>query len=517
MINRAIKSVAVIGGGPAGIATVNELIHVSATGKSYLHENKKPPVPAFNRIVCFEQNSDTGGVWNFFKVPDPKLPSLETDRYNEPDEIYDFPKIPDSKTLSKTSFQHPYVKISDKIFDKEAKWNKNAAYKDLFTNVPEKFMRFSYTPYQKISKGKVLEPLVSLDDVKNYLDNLLDKYDLKRYFRLNSSVELVEKKTNKNGEEKWILTIREKAPFSKIENWYTEEFDAVVAANGHCNVPYVPKVDGFRDFVNAFPHIVQHSKSFRGAKDFENKNILLCGSGTSSADLYQYLAPIAKSVTISQRSKSVYCWIQECFDECPELKFKPRIKNYLPDGSVQFDDHSFGKYDKIVLSTGYHYHFPFLKRESEIIKMFQQENSPISKIGNLYQYTFSIKDNTFATVGIPTVGIMFHGMEYSAAAIAGVFSGIKKLPTIEEQYRWNNARTTLENPEVPHRYQGFFLEKIEEQFFNPLFSLAPLSRSNPLKIDNWTTSEVEESTPALKRAFFALKSGKYNSSDLLKQ
>lgn len=244
--------------------------------------------------------------------------------------------------------------------------------------------------------------------------------------------------------------------------------------------------------------------------------MLLCGSGTSSADLYQYLAPVAKSVTISQRSKSVYGWIQECFDKSPELKFKPRIKRYLQNGSVQFDDDTFGKYDKIVLSTGYHYHFPFLKPESEIIKIYQQESSPISKIGNLYLYTFSIKDNTFATAGLPTVGLMFHGMEYSAAAIAGVFSGAKKLPRLEEQYDWNDSRVNIEQPEVPHRYQGFFLDKIEDQFLNPLFSLAAPGRLNPLKIDDWKPEQVEESTPALKKAFFALKSGKYSSSDLLK-
>lgn len=519
-LNKVVRSVAVIGGGPAGIACINELAHVSTNHVSTLEHNIRPASPAFNKIVCFEQNSKIGGVWNYFDTPDPKLPPLsiiKSGKYNKPDEIYEKSPTPTVQDLAKASFEHPFVQFSKKSFEEELKWSKNAAYKDLFTNIPEKFMRFSYTPYQNVSRGKFLDPLVSLTDVRNYLESIVVKYNLAEYFRLNSSVEAVEKNPETH---KWRLTIRHKARYSNIEQWYTEEFDAVVVANGHCNVPFIPKIENLSEFVAKYPDVIRHSKSFRNASDYQHGNVLLCGSGTSSIDLTQYLSPVAKSVTISQRSESVYDWIRDCFKQSPDINFKPRIRRLLPDsGEVEFEDGTVGKYDHIILSTGYHYHFPFLDPSDEYVKIYNdsyESQSPISKIGNLYLYTFSTKDNSIATIGIPTTGLMFHTMEYSAAAIAGVFSGAKKLPDLKEQIRWDDSRTKIDQPEVPHRFQGFFTDKMEEQLLNPLFDLAAEGRSVPLAKDNLNPKEVEASNPALVKAYHALRSGKYSAQDLLK-
>lgn len=520
-IQKAIKSVAVIGGGPAGIACVNELAHVSATGESFISKGVKCPNPAFDKIVCFEQNSKLGGVWNFIKKPDLKLPPLNIlnyGKYNKPNEIYEYPQFPNQKLLQNSSVSNPHIKLSNKSLDDEVRWQRNAAYKDLFTNIPEKFMKFSYTPNQSISKGRFLEPLITINDIKTYLENIVEKYNLSKYFRVNSGVELIEKVVKDNGDEKWVLTIREKSPFSKIEQWYTEEFDAVIAANGHCNVPFIPKTPGLNEFVSKHPDILRHSKSFKNSDEYKDKKILICGSGTSSFDILQYILPIAKSVTISQKSKSVYGWISECFEKCKDVQFKPRISKYLPEtGEVEFTDGSVGKFDHIILSTGYHYFFPFLRENDEYVKIYDHHNlnSQVNKIGNLYLYTFSTIDNTFATAGIPTFGLMFHGMEYSAAAIAGVFSGAKKLPEKDVQTKWDDQRTKIDEPEVPHRFQGFFLDKVDEQFLRPLYDLAPFGRQNPLPKEGWNSKEVDASIPALKKAFFALKSGKVNSKDLI--
>ncbi|CAI8510847.1 unnamed protein product [Pichia kudriavzevii] len=521
-INKVIKSVAVIGGGPAGIACVNELVHVSQNGRSLLETCVKPVTTAFDKVVCFEQNSKLGGVWNFFKEPDAQLPplhALNRGTYNKPDGIYERPSIPNRKSLQSATREHPFVRLSEKTLSEEHRWHRNAAYKDLFTNVPEKYMRFSYTPMENLSRGRYLEPLVSMDDITDYLERVIERYDLRRHFRVNSGVERIEKVVKENGQEKWLLTIREKTPSTKVEQWYTEEFDAVVAANGHCNVPFIPKTEGLNEFVRKYPNVVKHSKSYRDANDYRNSKILLCGSGTSSADLLQYLSPVAKGVTVSQRSESVYPWIVDCFKMVSNVQFKPRISKYLHEtGEVMFEDGTVGKYDHVILSTGYHYHFPFLNPEDELVKIYDhhENNSPVSKIGNLYLYTFSTIDNSFATAGIPTFGLMFHGMEYSAAAIAGVFSGSKRLPDLKDQIQWDEYRTKRKEPEVPHRFQGFFLDKAEEQLLNPLFSLAPEGRTNPLQRERWRPSEVDASTPALIKAFRSLVSGKCKPAELLK-
>lgn len=512
-----MKSVAVIGAGPGGIATINELSHVSASGVSTLEANIKPDTPAFDKIVCFEQNDTIGGVWNFFPSPDPKLPSLDilkTGNFGDPDSIYESSTKFQNGELDGKTESNPFVKTSDKFANDELRWTKNAVYKDLFTNVPEKFMKFSYTPYQFNSKGKILQPLITFDDVRSYLTGIVEKYQLLEYFRFNSSVEFIEKNKTNN---KWTLTIRHKPRFSKVEKWYTEEFDYLVLANGHCNVPFIPQIENLSKFVEKYPDIISHSKSFRSVEPFAKKKVLLCGSGTSSADLAQYLLPIAESVTISQRSESTYAWIKECFQKSPELIFKPRIKRLLPDtGAVEFEDGTIDSFDHIILSTGYHYHFPFLPKDEPYIKIYNNDNTQVNKIGNLYLYTFSIIDSTLATVGIPTTSFMFHSIEYGAAAVAGVFSGFKKLPNIDDQIKWDKNRTDRLEAEVPHRFQGFFNDKVNEQLWDPLFQLASKGRTCPIEVDNTDVNEVITADGALIKAYLSLKSGKFTPEELLK-
>lgn len=511
-IQRVIKSVAVIGGGPAGITTINELLHTGQGGFSTLKTGARPQKCAFDKVVCFEQNSNWGGVWNYFEKPDPRLPLLQGN-YSNPDTIFERSKLPAQSSLEKTSYGSPFEQVSSKKFEDETKWQRNAAYKDLFTNVPEKYMRFSYLDFSDLKINENIHPLVTADDIMKYLDDIVDKYSLKDHIRLNSSVENVEKL-----DDCWRLTIREKEFDSNSEKWYYEYFDAVVAANGHCSVPYIPQIPNLNEFNDKHPNVIQHSKSFRNSDDYLDGDVLLLGSGTSSIDLAQYILPKAKSITMSQRSASVYDWIRECFDQSPEIDFKPRIKQLLPETKqVEFVDGSIKSFDHIILGTGYHYHWPFLNQKEEIVKVFNEPTStnPVNKIGNLYMYVFSVVDNTFATVGIPTLNLMFHNMEYGALAIAGVFSGAKKLPDLERQLEWDASRTQIEEPEVPHRFQGFPLDKLDEQLFDHLYSLAPIDRERPLVRGQCSQSEFDESNNALKNVYLSLKSGKVKECDIL--
>lgn len=513
-IARVIKSVAVIGGGPAGIVTLNELLHTSKSGVSTLKSKQRPVDPAFNRVVCFEQNSNWGGVWNFFEKPDPKLPSNLKCNYSNPDNIYERSDKPNGTILEKTNFKEPFVKESTKPFCDEVKWQRNAAYKDLYTNIPEKYMKFSYHDYTGLKENELISPLVTSTDVKGYLDEVIDQYDLQKHFRLNSTVENVEKV-----DDGWRLTIRQKDYNSKTEKWYYEYFDAIVSANGHCSVPFIPTMPNLLEFNEKYPNVITHSKAFRDSNEYKDGNVLLLGSGTSSIDLAQYIIPKANSVTISQRSQSVYEWIKECFEKSPEVDFKPRIKQFLPKtGEVEFIDGSIKSYSHIILGTGYHYHWPFLKKEDEIVKVYHdpESSAPVNKIGNLFMYAFSTKDNTFATVGIPTVNLMFHNMEYGAIAIAGVFSGAKKLPDMKTQLKWDAARTQTDEPDVPHRFQGFHLDKLDDQLFEPLFSLAPLERDQPLIKGQWGGDDFDVSNKKLQDVYLGLKNGDFKESDILK-
>ena len=50
-----------------------------------------------------------------------------------------------------------------------------------------------------------------------------------------------------------------------------EKFDAVIAANGHCDWPLLPNVEGLEAWSEKFPDSLYHSVSYKSAKTFENK------------------------------------------------------------------------------------------------------------------------------------------------------------------------------------------------------------------------------------------------------
>ena len=75
------------------------------------------------------------------------------------------------------------------------------------------------------------------------------------------------------------------------------EFDHVVVANGHYNVPRVPDVAG----LDRFRGEVQHSSSFRTAEPYAGKRVVVVGDGPSALDIGQEVARLAASVCISTR------------------------------------------------------------------------------------------------------------------------------------------------------------------------------------------------------------------------
>ena len=60
-----------------------------------------------------------------------------------------------------------------------------------------------------------------------------------------------------------------------------EEFDAVVAANGHCDWPLLPHIEGLDACSEKYPVSLYHSVSYKNAKSFEHKvskhfSVLFC-------------------------------------------------------------------------------------------------------------------------------------------------------------------------------------------------------------------------------------------------
>ena len=61
----------------------------------------------------------------------------------------------------------------------------------------------------------------------------------------------------------------------------TEKFDFILACNGHLCEPNIPPVSGLDNFKGK----VLHSYNYRDFRGFENKRVLVVGTGSSASDV----------------------------------------------------------------------------------------------------------------------------------------------------------------------------------------------------------------------------------------
>ncbi|RWS18395.1 Dimethylaniline monooxygenase-like [N-oxide-forming], partial [Leptotrombidium deliense] len=86
-----------------------------------------------------------------------------------------------------------------------------------------------------------------------------------------------------------------------LKTVYTK-FDGVVVCVGHHAKPYIPKFPGQQNFNGK----IIHTRSFKTAKEFENKVAVVVGIGNSGADAAVDLSNVCSQVYIATRSGS---WI----------------------------------------------------------------------------------------------------------------------------------------------------------------------------------------------------------------
>jgi cation diffusion facilitator CzcD-associated flavoprotein CzcO len=82
-------------------------------------------------------------------------------------------------------------------------------------------------------------PFVPHDVPCEYLRKYFSAHQLTSILVLNTTVEDVSKLPSPKGRERWKLTLRRHDPQSNVDEWWEEEFDAVIFGNGHYSIPYV--------------------------------------------------------------------------------------------------------------------------------------------------------------------------------------------------------------------------------------------------------------------------------------
>lgn len=250
-------------------------------------------------LVCFEKQAEMGGLWN-----DSWATSGGVQEYGS--------QIHESMYRYQLSNQGPKecLEMADYTFDEHFK-----------KAIP------SYPPRLAL---------------RDYLLGKAKKYGIERFIRTSHMIQNVEER--KDGRLSVTYeNLKERQSGSEI-------FDYVIVATGHFSVPKIPEYPG----IDTFPGDVLHARDFKNPSKYQNKRVVLVGSGYSAEDaalqLYKYGA---KEIIISYRTAPMgFKWPSN-------IKEWPLLTNV--DGSfVQFRNGRSYEADAIIFCTGYQHHFPFM-------------------------------------------------------------------------------------------------------------------------------------------------------------
>ena len=282
------KRVGIIGAGPSGLA---QLRAFEAAKKNGLE------VP---EVVCFEKQSNWGGMWNF-------------------------------------SWRTGVGKYGEPIH--------GSMYKYLWSNGPKECLEFSDYSFDEHFK-KPISSYPPRPVLFDYIQGRIKKDDVREYIRFDTTVRWV----NFNDATQKFEVVLDNL---KDDVTYIEEFDYLVVASGHFSTPNMPYFKG----IEHFPGQVLHAHDFRGADPYKDQDILIVGSSYSAEDIgVQCHKHGAKSVTLSYRSNPIGVNWPEGISEVPLLmRFEDDIAHFK-DGTSQ-------RYDAVILCTGYQHKFPFLPDE----------------------------------------------------------------------------------------------------------------------------------------------------------
>ncbi|CAI4213312.1 unnamed protein product [Parascedosporium putredinis] len=281
---------------------------------------------------------------------------------------------------------------------------------------------------------------------RQYIENYFSIHKTDSYLVLNTTVERLTRipPLVRDSPERWRLTLRKVDTLRHADVWWEEEYDAVVLANGHYSIPYIPDVVGLEAYMKTFPGRVVHSKTYREPHIYADKRVLIIGNSASGHDLSTDLIP-----------------------------WKPIVKEYLASGRIVFVDGSYlDDIDTVIYCTGYKPSFPFWDTRENGRPIYDYG---LGKLVDGYLHTFFQDLPTLGIVGFPRV-LTFRSFEYQAIALARLFAGrnATPLPSVDEQARWEKERLARTR-QARRKFHDISWEDGETfEYLGALFKLAGL-------------------------------------------
>ncbi|KAF1848115.1 FAD/NAD(P)-binding domain-containing protein [Cucurbitaria berberidis CBS 394.84] len=390
MISLRARTIAIVGAGPSGVIAAK-----------YLQAEK-----AFDKIVLFEQRSRPGGIWNY--TGDQRDENLFSIPQTNPHLGHQKPHWePVSSGETSTNNTHEDPSFLSPMYEK------------LETNIPRGLMGFQDLDWPKESQ---LFP--THETVLKYIEDYgKDVQHLVQYE--TQVINVIPVDSSPTGA--WKVTTQNVRSAESQES----EFDAVIVANGHFIVPYVPDIPGMREWNEEYPNRIIHSKYFRRPEEYRDKQVIVVGNSASGADISNQIAQYCEKPLIwSTRSDSMFSKSHGGNDKrrqelSPIARFLPASRGVqFEDGTIKHD------IDAIVFATGYFYSLPFLEDvEPKLI-------TDGTHVHNTYKHLFHAPRPTLSLLALNQRVIPFPLAEAQAAVLARVYAGRLSLPSVAEMSAW---------------------------------------------------------------------------------
>jgi cation diffusion facilitator CzcD-associated flavoprotein CzcO len=361
----------------------------------------------FSKIVIFEQRDNVGGLWNYTSLDDdihaiPKIPLPQTDPYFQPHEREQVKTIPGQRP----SFTTP-------IYD------------NLETNIPLELLGYT-------DQGWSTETALFPDHAK--VLKYLERYgeDVRHLIRFSTKVVDV----RPDAAQRWTVITQDVGAAGEQTAQQSASFDAVIVANGHYDVPFVPATPGMAEWDAAHPGRISHSKYFRRPESFSNQKVIVVGNAASGSDIGRQIAKYCSGPLIFSTRSENYFMPAGSGDDTYDMR--PEIASYeVAERAVRFADGSVvTNVERVLYCTGYYYAYPFLK---------SLQNSAAPPVGDgtrvqhLYRHLFYQPAPTLIFPGLPQKVIPFTVAEAQGAVIAKVLAGKIALPSEQEMQEWEAA------------------------------------------------------------------------------
>ncbi|RDD46453.1 Dimethylaniline monooxygenase [N-oxide-forming] 2 [Trichoplax sp. H2] len=162
-------------------------------------------------------------------------------------------------------------------------------YRSVITNTSKDMTGFSDYPMPDD-----YPPYIHNSQVVQYLQMYCDHFKLNEHIQFNTSVRKIEKAANYQQSGRWDITLSR----NDTNETTTETFDAVMVANGLYSKISLPHFQGVENFRGK----VLHSRDYKDWKGYENKRVLVVGSGSSAVDIAVELSYHCSQVYMSTRS-----------------------------------------------------------------------------------------------------------------------------------------------------------------------------------------------------------------------